>query len=483
MRDATVFSIEAGADYLDRAADRVDGRAARAKAAEAPVDRRPAASAIDADLDGPSVRLIRGDSIIPEAVRWLWDGWLARGKFHVLAGRPGTGKTTIAIGFAATVSGGGRWPDGTAAEIGNVLIWSGEDDPKDTLVPRLIANGAEMSRVYFVGDSRDCNGKVVSFDPALHMAALELEAARIGDVRLMIVDPVVSAVSGDGNSNTEVRRALQPIVDLAARLGCVALGISHFTKGSDGRDVVERVTGSLAFGAAARVVLAAAKIKDDEDGSTRRIIARAKSNIGPDSGGYGYALEQVELPDHPGVAASRLLWGDPIEGSARELLREAEADDGGERHDRAEAAEWLQEVLKDGGELERRDVLKLARKAGFSDRTIERARHEAGVSTRLIGFGAEKRSLWRLAESAISATYPPYPPDTVSGAYGGYGGAYGEAEAQAAGDREPAPVSRSWRITRPGGDPFTVRCNPAATAAEMLHQYPGASVEAVPEAG
>jgi putative DNA primase/helicase len=103
----------------------------------------------------------------------------------------------------------------------------------------------------------------------------------------LIVDPVVSAVSGDGNSNTEVRRALQPIVDLAARLDCATLGISHFTKGSDGRDVVERVTGSLAFGAAARIVLAAAKLKGDDERTAGRIVARAKSNIGPDSGGFG----------------------------------------------------------------------------------------------------------------------------------------------------------------------------------------------------
>ena len=127
-----------------------------------------------------------------------------------------------------------------------------------------------------------------------------------------------------------MRRALQPIVDLAARLDCAALGISHFTKGSDGRDVVERVTGSLAFGAAARVVLAAAKLKGEDDTDAGRIVARAKSNIGPDSGGFGYDLEQVELPDYPGVFASRVLWSGAIEGTARELLQQAEADDEGD---------------------------------------------------------------------------------------------------------------------------------------------------------
>ena len=69
--------------------------------------------------------------LTPEPVQWLWPYWLALGKFHLLAGAPGQGKTTIAMGMAATVTIGGRWPDGSRCEVGNVLIWSGEDDYTD----------------------------------------------------------------------------------------------------------------------------------------------------------------------------------------------------------------------------------------------------------------------------------------------------------------------------------------------------------------
>src|SRR5689334_19780423 len=79
-----------------------------------------------ANLD--TVELINGSSIKPEAIRWLWEGYLAQGKLHVLAGAPGTGKTMIALALAATVSTGGRWPDGNRCEAANVLIWSAEDD-------------------------------------------------------------------------------------------------------------------------------------------------------------------------------------------------------------------------------------------------------------------------------------------------------------------------------------------------------------------
>lgn len=77
------------------------------------------------------VNLVRGSDIKPEPISWLWNGWLAAGKMHILGGAPGTGKTTIALSLAATVTTGGRWPDGSQSSIGNVVIWSGEDDPKD----------------------------------------------------------------------------------------------------------------------------------------------------------------------------------------------------------------------------------------------------------------------------------------------------------------------------------------------------------------
>ena len=93
-------------------------------------------------------------SLKPEPVSWLWREWMALGKLHILAGAPGQGKTTIALAFMATVTSGGRWPDGSRGPVGNVLMWSGEDDPADTLLPRLMAMGADVARVFFITDTR-----------------------------------------------------------------------------------------------------------------------------------------------------------------------------------------------------------------------------------------------------------------------------------------------------------------------------------------
>lgn len=122
------------------------------------------------------------------------------------------------------------------------------------------------------------------------MVQLAEDANRIGGVRLLIVDPVVSAVAGDSHKNTEVRTAMQPLVDLASHLGAAVVGITHHSKGTVGRDPTERVTDSIAFTAVVRVVLLAAKVKDDQ-GNDKRILVRSKSNIGPDDGGFEYCIE------------------------------------------------------------------------------------------------------------------------------------------------------------------------------------------------
>ena len=107
---------------------------------EAELDRAeefsPAAPPRSTELqDG--VILVNGSQLRPKPVQWLWKGWLARGKLHLIAGTPGQGKTTIAMAFAATVTRAGRWPDGTGSDMGNVVVWSGEDDCEDTLLPRI----------------------------------------------------------------------------------------------------------------------------------------------------------------------------------------------------------------------------------------------------------------------------------------------------------------------------------------------------------
>ena len=340
------------------------------------------------------VALVRASDLTPEPVSWLWNGWLAEGKMHVLGGAPGTGKTTICMALAAIVTSGGRWPDGTPSPVGNVVIWSGEDDPADTLIPRLALSGANLSRVYFIADTLEGNDRR-SFDPARDMEPLRRKLAEIGDVRLLIVDPIVSAIAGDSHKNAEVRRGLQPLADLAASMRCALLGITHFSKGTGGRDPVERLTGSLAFGALARVVMVAAKHQEEgNDGRSVRIFCRAKSNIGPDDGGFEYDLQQAELGAHPGIFASSVRWGDALRGEARELLATADATgEDGEGGMLADARQFLSDLLTDGP-LPTKVIKADADGAGYSWATIRRAQKSLGVEA--VKEGMKGGWIWRL---------------------------------------------------------------------------------------
>src|SRR5262249_45014432 len=159
---------------------------------------------------------------------------------------------------------------------------------------------------------------------------------------LLILDPVVSVVTGDSHKNTETRRGLQPIVDLAAQLDCAVLGNTHLSKNTSGREPLDRVTGSVAFGAMARVVMAT--VKSADIGAPRRFV-RAKSNLGPDTGGFEYTLFNAPVPDHD-FSAQRVDWGQMLEGSARELMEiETPDDEAGAAED---ARAFLLEQLRGG---------------------------------------------------------------------------------------------------------------------------------------
>jgi putative DNA primase/helicase len=195
---------------------------------------------------------------------------------------------------------------------------------------------------------------------------------------------VVSAVAGNSHNNAETRRALQPLVDLGATLNCAVLGITHFTKGTGGSDPVERITGSIAFAALARVVLVAAKQRTPAEGESSRMLARSKSNIGLDEGGFSYDLEQIELPTHPGNFASYVVWGPPLEGTAREMLATADMGDDEEGGALAEAKEFLNDLLK-YGQVATAEIQAAAKKAGLSWSTVRRAKNSLGIQTEKAG--------------------------------------------------------------------------------------------------
>src|SRR5262249_18878734 len=107
--NCTVVAIDVTALHLPPKGDVVDWLAANPNVTAQEIFALPTLSKDlpyipPVDRSYHMVELIQGSSLKPEPVEWFWPGWLAAGKVHVLGGAPGTGKTTLSMAFAATLT-------------------------------------------------------------------------------------------------------------------------------------------------------------------------------------------------------------------------------------------------------------------------------------------------------------------------------------------------------------------------------------------
>lgn len=356
----------------------------------------PAASGSTQPQAGPE--LVNLAEIEPEPVQWLWPDRLALGKLTIIAGDPGLGKSFLTMDIAARVSTGGGWPDrpGAGFEPGGVIILSAEDDPADTIIPRLIAAQADRSRIKALKAVRDLDPHTGTLLPRgfnLETDIRHLEAAiqQTSACKLVILDPI-TAYTGktDSHKNAETRGLLAPLADLAAKHQVAMVAVSHLNKGGNG-PAIYRTMGSLAFVAAARAVWAVTK---DENEPTRRLMVSVKNNLARDPGGLAYHLHG------DGDEVPALAWeSEPVAITADEAL--APPAPGPEPEDRTEAMTWLREALVDGPRLAK-EVEEEAREAhDITQRTLRRARKKMGV----VAYRPENPGpwWWRLAEHEPAA--------------------------------------------------------------------------------
>lgn len=307
-------------------------------------------------------------------LRWLWPWRVPLGKLTILAGDPGLGKSLLLLDLAARVSKGHLLPDGGSAESGDVIVVSAEDDPADTIRPRLEAAGADLARVHIL---RGCyqhteNGKLRIRDFSLAdleilTDALDAIAEQGRTVRLVVIDPI-SAYLGDldGNDNGGIRGLLRPLAELAARRAVAIIGLSHLNKAA-GMAAMHRVTGSLAFVAAARAVYL---LVADQEQKARKLFLPLKCNLGPDVGGLAFRIES----DGDGVPCLRWEAG-AVDQQADALLAEPQGERQSEQQD-AEA--WLREVLSEGP-VPAVELRRQAGESGVAWRTLARAKRAAGA--------------------------------------------------------------------------------------------------------
>jgi putative DNA primase/helicase len=267
-------------------------------------DHPAPAPAAESAAGPPGAIMRRLADVAAEPIAWLWPGRIARGKVTLLAGDPGLGKSYCSLDISARVTTGRAWPDGAdACERGSVILLSAEDDAADTIRPRLEAAGADLERVYIFDAIRDKQSRVRCFSLTADMAALEAKLADLG-VRLVVIDPISAYLGGiDSHKNTDVRAVLAPLATMASKHKIAILAITHLSKSE--RDPLSRLSGSIAFGAAARAVWLVAK---DPEQPERRLLLSLKNNLAREATGLAFAL----AGDEEGRAA--VAWEpEPVE--------------------------------------------------------------------------------------------------------------------------------------------------------------------------
>lgn len=332
-----------------------------------------------------TVKTVCFADIAPETIAWLWFQIIALGKLTLLVGDPGLGKSLISLFMAAKLSRGAAWPNGAKCPMGNAIFITCEDDPADTIRPRLDAAGADVSKIHIVTAVCNADGKEKTFTLD-NIPALEETITRLNP-GLIVIDPISAYMGGsDSHNNAEVRSVLAPLSELAAKYKVAIVAVSHLNKGTG--PAMYRAMGSLAFTAAARAVWAVVKDKDDPD---RRLVLPVKNNIGNDTSGLAYRVATA-------ANGSPCLEWEP--GPVNVDVAEAMAvvmTSGGDSGERQEAKVWLIEYLSSGG-LPAKDVEREAKDAGFSLATLRRAKQDAGIKSVKASFGSGW--IWTIPEDA-----------------------------------------------------------------------------------
>lgn len=330
-----------------------------------------AAARPDDNGDGTPA-IVRVGDVQRQAVRWLWPGRVPLGKVSLLAGDPGLGKSMLTLDMGARLSTGRPWPDApdTTTEPGGVIILSAEDDVADTIRPRLEAAGADLSRVHVLNgvefQAKGGQPKTVRvFRLDRDLPVLDKAIAQTPGCRLVIIDPITAYLGHtDSHVNAEVRAVLAPLKEAAERHDVAIVGVAHLNKSST-TPAQYRVSGSLAFTAAARAVWLIVK---DPDNPTRRLMLPGKNNLAPDGTGLGYTI--IESPDLSGGPV--LAWEPaPVMLSVDDALAPDADSDG--RGALREAAAWLREALADGP-VSVKDLQGWAKDAGLGWSTLKRAK-------------------------------------------------------------------------------------------------------------
>lgn len=316
--------------------------------------------------------LVMMQDVVTEPLDWLWPGRLLFGKYNLLVGDGGIGKSTLIMDVAARLSRGLPLPDGTRHDPCGTLLVMPEDGAGDTIRPRLENAGADLARIGLIQTITDMTDGLEVM-PTIPDDLNQIEDALTAiDARLLVLDPLLGFM-GDGVNeyrDKEVRRAMAPLVAMCERRGIALVGLMHVTKAGGGGNAKHRGNASVAFMNISRSTLYAAA---DPDIPGCFVLAQSKTNLGPLAPSLRYRLEGCANQ------LARVAWEGVSAHTADSL--NAQGGNNEERSELHDAEEFLREILADGPTLFSA-VRKYARDAGIAEATLRRAKASINVQSR-----------------------------------------------------------------------------------------------------
>lgn len=320
-------------------------------------------------------------------VTWLWPNWLPLGMLTLLAAKPGTGKSMIALDLAGRIISGQPWPDGSpATAAGRPIIYIDGENIPQVHNERAQSWGLPREQLYMLLPDEediliDLSGQ--KYQELLTQMVYRLEPA------LVIVDSL-GAVMGKGeNAVEEVRDVLGYLASLAQHHAVGILLIHHLRKSNNGQLPLfesidpDQIRGSGHITAMARVAwgLTTVQTSARPDPNGPRKLQVIKSNLARHPDPLGIVLEPT-----PGGEHVRVVYDD----DAPEPYKEPT--------ERDAASEWLLDYLEAAGApVSPKDVITAAKDAGFGRSTIYTAREELKDEIVNTCGRRSRGNCWRLA--------------------------------------------------------------------------------------
>ena len=321
--------------------------------------------------DGDPIVVCMAD-VEPQQIQWLWPRRIPRGRLTLFSGRPGEGKSFVTCDMAARVSTGEPWPDQAECTQGSVVFVSAEDDPADTIHPRLTVHNANTRKIHVLTgvavDNRGTQGeRCFTLDD---LAPLEQTLKQTGDdVSLVVIDPVGSYLGGDTDAHrdNEVRSVLAPLAALAERFNVAIVLVAHQRK-SVSNHADNTVMGSVAFTGIARSVLHLLRDPDDDD---KRLLLPGKMNLCKPPQGLSFTFEGEP---------AKVCWSETPEARTADEIMAGGKRKHAETPAADEAEAWLRDTLQsNGGSMPSTEIKEQADKDGISKGALGIARDRLNV--------------------------------------------------------------------------------------------------------